>query len=902
MKYHALFSFLAVAIGVSFFPLKAQNPQHKELSSWYLQQVFSLADANKDHLLSAKEIKQMGKLLAYYMDETNFQRTDTDKDGMLNQSELNYRMGQAIVHNLEKDEKELKKLEHEYPYFSDAKIKYLKRHPELTAKLMENLVWSRTHPDLVNKIISDRSWISQNPKVGKALNRNLIWLTENPETSEKFYRMREAKMHNGYLKTWRSVHKEYMDKHPEIAEEPINIDFPYWPEKKSLPTAENYLTPSTWDPHRAAIDSLISLNKEQKEKYEAQIADLLAEQRQRDSLSQKMREAPLDPVYTGNDIETLKAANEALRKRVKELKIEHKLAMIEEDSLLATTIRQRIKIGLLEKSLELTDPNEALAQEEVKIVNQPVAMGNVPTTVVDLKTQDENKKLLAEIDVLKKKNLELSARMEQLNKEYGERTVAYDKLYQSMAATEKAQANMKFKQDSLRTVFEQVGKENHAKKDSLVVENNLLKQQIELILEENQKLAIAHDQYVLDNESLQDSIQMLSSSTKNIDQKLRQTESQLSRQLEKAENNLADLRKQYDQLSLNSKQQGDSLRNLLAVSQTELNKVKKLHQEAKMKAEQASKVVVDNPVMLEQWQKDQQEYRMRIDELEYNNRKLREEMEATLEVALAKEEIMEKRLKGTLKENQELRFKNQRLKSRKKQPADAMQIQMERLAFEVDEARKKIQQLEETNQALLGQLEANNEYLTEYVQEKNRLRNELGKQMAETALQRSQNDTIRRELMMSSQYHLQDSIRNYRKKLSRLEVRLLNQKSQNDTEMADMETSMDSLSNEIALLKAEKLRIINQNKVDMERIQRSGNKEKALQNMETRLLEREHKIKQQEETLQEKMAILAEKERKYQQLKEWEKNLYLLERKLKNEQAVRNNEDEEEEEEEEEEK
>ena len=65
----------------------------------------------------------MGKLLIYYLDDTNFQRTDTNKDGMLNESELAYRMGQAIVYRLESDEKELKKLEQEYPYFSDAKVK-----------------------------------------------------------------------------------------------------------------------------------------------------------------------------------------------------------------------------------------------------------------------------------------------------------------------------------------------------------------------------------------------------------------------------------------------------------------------------------------------------------------------------------------------------------------------------------------------------------------------------------------------------------------------------------------------------------------------------------------------------------------------------------------------------------
>ena len=273
-------------------------------------------------------------------------------------------------------------------------------------------------------------------------------------------------------------------------------------------------------------------------------------------------------------------------------------------------------------------------------------------------------------------------------------------------------------------------------------------------------------------------------------------------------------------------------------------------------------------------------------------------MEATLEVALAKEEILEKRLKNTLNENQELRFKNKRLKSKNKLPVDASQVRMDRLAFELDEARKKIQHLEETNQALLGQLEANTEYLTEHVQEKNRLRTELGKQMAETALQRSQNDTIRQELLKSGQGHMQDSIRSYRIRLSSMEQRLVNQKKRTDQELADMETSMDSLSSEIAFMREEKQRIINQNKVDMERIQRSGTKEKELQSLEIRLQEREHKIKQQEESLQEKLQILAEKERKYQELKEWEKNLYLLERRLKNEQAVKENEDEGEDEEE----
>ena len=131
---------------------------------------------------------------------------------------------------------------------------------------MENLVWSRTHPDQVVKIISDRSWLNQNPDVAKSLNQNLIWLVENPESALKFYRLREAKMQNGYMKSWRSIHKEYLNQHPELMDKPVIVDFPYWPEKKSMVTAENYITPTAWDPDRAAIDSLIRLKPKSERK------------------------------------------------------------------------------------------------------------------------------------------------------------------------------------------------------------------------------------------------------------------------------------------------------------------------------------------------------------------------------------------------------------------------------------------------------------------------------------------------------------------------------------------------------------------------------------------------------------------------------------------------------------
>ena len=428
-----------------------------------------MADANGDKRLSTTEIKRMGKLLIYYLDDTHFQRTDTDKDGMLNESELAYRMGQAIVHRLETDEKELKKLEQEYPYFSDAKVKYLKRHPELAERLMENLVWSRTHPDQVVKIISDRSWLNQNPNVAKSLNRNLIWLVENPEPAVKFYRLREAKMQNGYMKSWRSIHKEYLNQHPELMEKPVMIDFPYWPEKKTMVTAENYMTPAAWDPDQATIDSLIRLNRNQKEKYENQIANMLNKQKQRDSITHKIQDSPLDPVYTGDNIETLKVANEELRKRVKQLRIEHKLAMIEEDSLLATTIRQRIRIGLLEKSLDLASTDEVIAKQDENTLIKSIEP-KIESMVIEDKVLEEKKELLAEIGELRKQNDELTARIEQMGKEYEKQERAFESLNQSVVTAEKAQANMKFMQDSLRNAFEKEDKVSHAKEDSLLVE------------------------------------------------------------------------------------------------------------------------------------------------------------------------------------------------------------------------------------------------------------------------------------------------------------------------------------------------------------------------------------------------------------------------------------------------
>lgn len=349
---HTFFLALILTIGINPTVLLSQD----NLSNWYVQEVFLLADLNQDKYLSEIEILALRENFAYYQNPENFDLADKNKDNYLDYQEFRYRFGQALVHRQEIDGKELKILSENYPYFENAAYKYLKRHPELTEKLMNNLLWTREHPDLMKQIISDRSWLSKEPSITESLSSNLIWLTENPNLARKFYQIKKGNAISDIWRSWGITHSNFMEDHK--AEAGVQIDFPFWP-TETPPETELLAEAPSPGAQQKWVDSLLMKN----ESLQLSIAKVQAELNRRDSVAEALfanQESVVPPEARGS----LKAENEALRTRVRKMLIEKRLALIEENKLLATTITQKKQIAFLAKKQELSEEDGNLTISE----------------------------------------------------------------------------------------------------------------------------------------------------------------------------------------------------------------------------------------------------------------------------------------------------------------------------------------------------------------------------------------------------------------------------------------------------------------------------------------------------------------------------------------------------------
>lgn len=210
---------------VSSLSLFAQlNTTPQEVSTWFLEERFLIADQNDDALLERQELARFSKEFAYYLVDRNYQLADQNQDGYLSFKELNIRRKTENTYLFSQQRKELRELGRQYPMLAQADQQYLQSNPALVEALFSNLIWMYQHPQLAEDLYEDKRWMNGNPQVAASLHNNLRWLAAHPSAANLLYRDRNATQRLPELLGWRASHKELIRSMPNI-EELVAPDF-----------------------------------------------------------------------------------------------------------------------------------------------------------------------------------------------------------------------------------------------------------------------------------------------------------------------------------------------------------------------------------------------------------------------------------------------------------------------------------------------------------------------------------------------------------------------------------------------------------------------------------------------------------------------------------------------------
>ncbi|MDX2247450.1 MAG: hypothetical protein SF052_11770 [Bacteroidia bacterium] len=746
-------------------------PLPETVAGWYIEQVFLAVDRDVNDQIARGELRPFAVELGWFMDEANFREADLNTNGGLEREEIRLFMGEAQVFRAEEEAIDLKILNQKYPYFSDAKPAYFRRHPELVSMLLGNRIWTREHPETIKIILGQNRLLEDEPELIGALHRNMAFLTEHPAVAMIFYEMKETRSFQP-MTSWRARHQEFIKSSPGMEQQIYRIEFPRY---------QRPLKPQTPEPPLAAAKAEASptarLSESTPEKPE--IIDLGA--------AGAGREKELHtPVSKGDNTQV-----SDLEKQIRYLRIEAQLARVEEDSLLAETIRQRKYIALLEKNLDSL--NNLPKQKPEIIVEKELADCS--------EAEREAENYTREIARIKTKN---------------------DSLYKAVQTLQKNPQLIASHRSQITTLESKIQEQ-----DSRVWEY---------------KLAIK--------------------------EKDKELEDLKKKQLQQ-ETLLAQIEKEKQTWQLTYRFEKDSLTQKVADLQKSLDAV--YAEIATDRKQQELQAVTDARRI--------NEYQRKIDEISYDNDKLREQLEFALEHSAENENSLEQQIILAKADAEKLLAQNDRLKRRKKDVPVGREIIT--LTRELEDAESRIAELLVKNQSLKYQLSSSFAYLDQTVAQQQQLETEIQSQIADITRLSHLRDSISHSVQKVTQTNWTDSMQVYRQRLNQAEAKLVEYQLSAQREKAVAEMAKDSLRNEILRMNDEKKKLSAMEQVNIARINSIEARETELKKLEIRITERNQLAEQREAFIREKLADLAIQEKKYQDLLEREKNLDLREQRIK---------------------
>lgn len=878
-----IYAFPLALLILSFSPkVSAQGaPSQETVTDWYMEHMFQAVDRDVNDRVVHGELQPFSRELGWFLDEANFREADRDGSGAIDRREMRLFMGEAQALRAEQELLQLKVLNQKYPYFTDAKPQYFRRHPELVTQLLGNLVWVREHTETVVKILGQKSIIDDQPELIGALHRNLTFLAEHTAIAALFYEMKETKAFQ-QMDTWRTSHLSFVKNNAGIETNVYRIVFPRYdrpqPEPASQPLADASadspaspsptarLSPSS-KPVPAAAPEIIDLgavaNLEKeiaslKETMQELQAVYAARQRQELEKADSLREA--NSRYTAQ-IRHMEMQMRTLRDSVKTphaptpvnnsslvadletqlryLRTEAALARIEEDSLLAETIRQKKYIASLEKSLEEAGKTEVVADaNEIALLNE------------------ENSRLRKEKQAL---NDSLTAQKHK-QPEVVVQTVAADcpdvPTFEGEVA--QLQGENEALADTLLLLRKEIARKERLHRDSLASNIAYQRSQVTVLETKIQEKDGRVWEYKLLAEERAEEINTL-----------KQKQQELAAQLQQiqAENQAYQLSQKTEKDTINSKI--EDLSRLTTHLKTALDSAER--EIAANQAQMQAQAIAEARRI--------EAYQQQIEEISYDNDKLREQMEFTIEHSAENENSLEQQIILAKAEAEKLLTQNDRLKRRKRDIPVGREIIT--LTRELEDAESRISELLVKNQSLKYQLSSSFSYLDQTVAQQQQLETEIRSQLSNIARLSSLRDSLDHSVKEVSRVHWTDSMLVYRQRLNQAEAKLVEYQLTAQKEKAIEKMARDSLQNEILRINQEKKKLAAMEQVNIARINSIEARETELKQLEIRLEERSRLTEQRESYIKERMANLAVQEKKYQDLLEREKNLDLREQRIK---------------------
>jgi hypothetical protein len=95
--------------------------------------------------------------------------------------------------------------------------KFIKNHPELAKKTLENKDWLKSHPKVAKELFQHREWLEKHPDIAKKMYEHREWLSDHPKATREMYKNREWL--NDHPKASKKIYRnrKLLNDHPEAS-------------------------------------------------------------------------------------------------------------------------------------------------------------------------------------------------------------------------------------------------------------------------------------------------------------------------------------------------------------------------------------------------------------------------------------------------------------------------------------------------------------------------------------------------------------------------------------------------------------------------------------------------------------------------------------------------------------
>jgi hypothetical protein len=181
---------------------KGADSLHDEL---YNKTRFNNADTDKNGVLDKSELRIEQKEFEFFQDGERFKRADANNDGVLTLDECKVQKQWEKQYHEELWNKFSEDIKQKFPNANLKDANWLSNHPEVVEKAIENRVWLNNHPEVFKKLMSNSKWLAKHPVVAKKGYENRFIAVRHPEISKKLYETR--KYWNNHPKLTKKLYK-----------------------------------------------------------------------------------------------------------------------------------------------------------------------------------------------------------------------------------------------------------------------------------------------------------------------------------------------------------------------------------------------------------------------------------------------------------------------------------------------------------------------------------------------------------------------------------------------------------------------------------------------------------------------------------------------------------------------